>query len=373
VSEGASRSLNVLLTNVWLDRRGGTQTVIRDIALGLLRRGHRPVVYSPHLGEPANEIYRRGVPVISDLAQMAETPDVIHGQHLIQTAEAILRFPRTPAIQMCHAWVYWQERPALFPQIHRYIAVDQAVRDRLVQTEAIAPERVEVIYNAVDLARIPERPAPLPAAPRRALAFTKTRAHLPLIREACERHGIALEVLGSGGDRVSAAPEQELVNYDLVFATARMALEALCAGCAVIVCDSRGLAGMVSCANLPRLRPLNFGLRSLVHPVSVERLSDEISRYDSADAEQAAGRLRLMAPLEATLDCLIRLYGEAMARPPPDEAAHHAATLAFLRQHLPRLRTDSRWPWMAEREQLLSRIDQLERDLAAARGGQAEP
>ena len=40
--------------------------------------------------------------------------------------------------------------------------------------------------------------------------------------------------------RLTADPEHELVRYDLVFATARMALEAICAGCAVIVCDSRG-------------------------------------------------------------------------------------------------------------------------------------
>jgi len=157
------------------------------------------------------------------------------------------------------------------------------------------------------------------------------------------------------------------VQYDLVFATARMAIEALAAGCAVIVCDSRGMAGMVSCANLPRLRPLNFGLRSLVHPVSVERLLAEIDNYDAADAERTALRVGLMASLEPTLDRLIQLYGEAMAQPPPDPAAHQAATLAFLREALPRTRTDRRWPWMAEREQLTARIDQLERDLADAR------
>jgi len=136
-----SAGLTVLLTNVWLDQRGGTEAVIRDIALGLLRRGHRPIVYSPHLGEPAEEIRRRGVAVVADLAQVGEAPDVIHGQHFIQTAEAILHFPRTPAIQMCHAWLYWQEAPARFPQIHRYVAVTRPCATGWSMRRASPPSR----------------------------------------------------------------------------------------------------------------------------------------------------------------------------------------------------------------------------------------
>jgi hypothetical protein len=361
------QSLAVLLTNVWLDRRGGTEAVIRDIALGLLKRGHRPIVYSPHLGEPAQELHQRGVAVINSLSSLAEPPDVIHGQHFIQTAEAILHFPQTPAIQMCHAWQHWAEGPAKFPQIHRYVAADQTVRDRLVHMEQIPPERVEVVYNAVDLTRMPERTTPLSAKPATALAFTKTRAQLPFVEAACRRHGVKLDVLGKGADRTVRNPELELVKYDLVFATARMALEALCAGCAVIVCDSRGLSGMVSTENLSRLRPLNFGLRSLVHPVTVDGLAGEIDRYDPADAARVAETVRAMAGLEATLDYLEQLYQRAMGAPRPREDEVGAATLQFLQRALPRQRTDGRWPWMAEREAMESRIDQLERELAAER------
>ena len=48
--------LTVLLTNIWLANRGGSEIVVRDFATGLLRRGHRPIVYSPELGEIAAEI-----------------------------------------------------------------------------------------------------------------------------------------------------------------------------------------------------------------------------------------------------------------------------------------------------------------------------
>ncbi len=362
----AAHKLRVLLTNVWLDGRGGTETVIRDVSLGLLRRGHRPIVYSPHLGPIADEIRARGAAVVSDLSQVAEAPDVIHGQHLVQTAEALLHFPGTPAIQMCHGWQYWMEAPAHFPEIHRYVAVDDTVRDRLVHAEQVPPDRVEVLLNGVDLNRFVPRTR-LPERPRRALAFTKFKAHMPLIEEACRKHAIQLDVLGAGGDRFTAEPEREFAQYDLVFATARMALEAICGGCAVIVCDSRGLAGLATSENLADWRPANFGLRTLLYPVTARRLTDEIAKYSASDAEALALRLRKEASVEHVLDRLLALYAEAVGGVRPDPAAHHAAMLRFIKHTVPRERTHRRWPWLTERNDLLARIDQLERELADAR------
>lgn len=364
------RSLKVLLTNVWLDRRGGTESVIRDIALGLLRRGHRPIVYSPHLGEPARELHNRGVTLIGSLSALADRPDIIHGQHFIQTAEAALHFPDVPVIQMCHAWQYWQERPAKLAQVRRYLAVDQAVNDRLVHAEGIDPGKVEILLNSVDLDRIPPRPAPLAARPATAMVFTKFQAHIPLIEEACRRRGIQLAALGQGAQQVVANPEQELVKYDLVFATARMALEAACGGSAVVVCDSRGLAGMLRSDNVAQMRPLNFGLRSLVHGVTVERLEAEITRYDAADAAQVAQTLRREASLEPMLDRLEGVYREVIdeaRRAPLDPAEVRRRQLEFFDDALPRQRSDGRWPWMTERDTLLHRIATLEQELAAAR------
>jgi hypothetical protein len=273
-------------------------------------------------------------------------------------------------IQMCHAWQYWQERPAKLPNIRRYVAVDEAVRDRLVHMEGIAASRVEILSNAVDLTRLPPRAEPLAARPRRALAFTKHKAQIPLLEQACRRHGVRLDVLGQGGERVVAHPEAELVKYDLVFATARMAMEAAAAGSAVVICDARGMAGMLRTDNVEQLRPLNFGLRCLVHPVSTGRLSDEIARYDAADATRVADTLRRTATLEQTLDRLEQLYGEILdeARDAPiPAAAQRAAQLGFLTEALPRTRLDGRWPWLVERSQLTSRIEVLERELAEAR------
>jgi hypothetical protein len=358
--------LTVLITNVWLDNFAGSEVVVRDLAIGLLRRGHRPVVYSPALGGVAKAITSRGIPVVDDLRKVAEAPDIIHAHHCIPCGEALIHFPQVPAIFICHAFETWLEAPPHFPQIGAYVAVDEACRDRLVHREGIVPQRVVVLPNGVDLQRIPARPLPLQQRPARAIAFAKA-AGVPEIRAACERLGIAYQELGLGTDRTTAHPERELVDADLVFSSARGALEGLCCGCAVIVCDYRGFSGFVTSRNFDQLRERNFGLRSLGPVATVDRYVEEIGRYDAADALIVADRARREADLERLLDGFEDLYAQVLngpRRPTVTPDAHQRAVQDFLHQHLPRRPTDTRWPWIAEREQLQSEIQALRNRIA---------
>ena len=150
--------LRILLTNRVLAHRTGTELYVRDVALSLLRRGHRPVVYSPLPGAVAAEIAPRPIPVVDDLALVAERPDIIHGHHGLETLTALLAFPRVPAVSVCHSWIGWPDAPVAFPRIKRYLAVDDTCRDRLIAEHAVAPERVEVVLNGVDLDRFRPRP-----------------------------------------------------------------------------------------------------------------------------------------------------------------------------------------------------------------------
>lgn len=355
----------ILITNIWLASLAGTEVVVRDLALGLLRRGHRPIVYSPTLGGVAEEIAARGVSVIDDLRRLGEAPDIIHAHHSIPCAEALIRFPDVPAIYVCHAFNHWAEAPVHFPQIGAYVAVDEACRDRLVHTEGIDPQRVLMLHNAVDLARIPPRPAGLSKRPLRAAAFGKAAA-LAEPRTACEQIGIRFDAIGAAAGRISGDPERELVNYDLVFASARSALEALCCGCAVIVCDSRGIAGLVTSQNFQALRAMNFGLRSLGDAATVKRCLQEIARYDPADAARVAERARADADLGKLLDAFELLYDEVLTgarRPTMTAAAQAHAVARFLHDNLPRTPGDARWPWLAERDNLQREVE--------ARGQQA--
>ena len=102
--------MRVLITNLAMHSRSGTEAYVRDLALGLLRRGHTPIVYSPSLGKIAGEIRAHTVPVVDNLEALGCKPDVIHGHHLHETITALLRFPKTPVLWLCHDWAAWHDR-----------------------------------------------------------------------------------------------------------------------------------------------------------------------------------------------------------------------------------------------------------------------
>ena len=106
-------------------------------------------------------------------------------------------------------------------------------------------DAIDLLPNAVDLDRFRPRDA-LPERPRRALLLAKNSEHVDAVREASRIAGMQLDEIGSAFGRVVDDLDVRLKDYDLVFATARMALEALAVGCSVIVCDGRGLAGLAS-------------------------------------------------------------------------------------------------------------------------------
>lgn len=331
-----SRLLRILFTNIQLSARTGTELYIKEAALGLLRRGHAPVVYSPDPGEVADEIRAATVPVVDDLSRIGVRPDIIHGHHHQQTLAALLRFPGVPAVFVAHDWMAWHDAPPAFPRILRYVAVDGTNRDRLVTENAIPEDRVRVLLNWVDLERFRPR-GPLPERPRRALVFSnyaREDTHLPAIQEACRLAGLELDVIGSGTGRSVQAPEQVLGEYDLVFAKARCALEALAVGTAVVLCDFRGLGPLVTCAELDALRWLNLGVRTLRDPVTPELLLRQIGRYDPRDAAEVSRQVRETAGLEAGLDRLLALYREVLAESerlgPPDPEAESRAAAAYL-------------------------------------------
>jgi hypothetical protein len=332
------QGLRVLLTNVWMRGRGGSESVTRDLAKGLMSRGHSPTVYTPLIGEPGIELRDRGVPVIDDLL-LKEPPDIIHGHHSVPTVEAIVRFPRTPAINVCHAWTLGIEAPVSFPQVRFHVGVDEACIDRIAHAPGIDPARVQLIPNGVELTRIPPRARPLPMQPQRAAVFGKATALFPLLLEICIDKGIELQAIGAPLGRSTAHPEAMLAEVDLVFASARSALEAICGGCAVIVCDQRGMAGLARKENYGELRARNYGLRSLTRAATSANLRAEMERYDAAGSEALSALAREDADFSKVLDRYLELYRrsiEDMQARPVAEEDYVLALSGFLREALPR-------------------------------------
>jgi hypothetical protein len=343
------RRLRILITCEMLDARGGSELYVRDVALALLRAGHTPVIYTSRAGKVAQEIRDMTVPVVERLDALSITPDLVYGQHHLPTMAALLRFPEAPAVYVCHDWYGMNAFAPRFPRILRFVAVDDACRDRLVCEDGVEESRVRVLPNSVDLERFLRR-APLPARPHRALVFgnyTRESSHLAALRAACAKHGVELDVIGEKMNNAVARPEEVLKDYDVVFAKGRAALEALAVGSAVIVYSGvRYLGPMVRAAEVERLLPLNFGVRVMGDALAPEelaaRVEAELGRYDPADAAEATTLVRARAGQAAAMHAILEMCEEVLDEyeqtrgglDPGSEGPAAAAYLERLGEHL---------------------------------------
>lgn len=325
--------MRVLLTNNTLSARAGTELYVRDVALKLRELGHQPVCFSFDHGPVAEELRGEGIAVTAELGAHLRPLDLIHGHHRIETTLAAMAFPDVPVLSFCHGPKVWPESPCIMPNVVGYVAVDLACEERLIN-EGIPKERIRLLLNFVDTRRFRLRD-PLPDRPRRALVFSNSASetsHLPAIREACAAAGIRVDVAGAASGMTCDDPENLLPQYDLVFAKARAAIEAMAVGCAVIQCDYFGAGHLITPERFDALRQLNFGFKSMQAPVSVEHLAGEIGAYNPEGARRVAERIRSEASLDRGIDHLIACYQDARATPfePFDPWVRGSAFLAGL-------------------------------------------
>jgi len=309
-----SPGLRVLITNGNLWPLTGTVLYVRDLALELQRQGHTPAVFSTTTGAVADELGAAGIPVVSDLRQLDRAPDIIQGHHHAQTMLAVRQWRAVPAIFVCHDHLSSRSVTPLHRRIRRYFGVSQLCVDRLVR-EGVPPGDAALLLNFVDTKRFVPRPA-LPTHARRALVFSNYAnegTHLPAVRAACREAGLELDVVGYGVGNMVHHPEAVLGAYDIVFAKAKAAMEAMAVGTAVVLCDSTGVGPMVTSAGFDDLRPLNFGFQALRDPIEPGILLREIARYDAVDAERVRERLRSSADLERSVADLVAIYRAAIA------------------------------------------------------------
>jgi len=332
-----TRPLRILMTNNTLSLRAGSELYLRDLAVSFMKRGHFPVAYSRTLGPVADELRAATIPVIDDLDEMSVAPDIIHGQHHLETMTAATHFPQVPVVYTCHGWVPWPELPPAYPNIMKYVAVDDLCRERLLTTHGIEPEAIATLYNFVDLKRF-HRVRDLPEKPGSALVFSNTRPEVPdAIRAACDRLGIGrVDIVGKASGNPVAHPETILADYDVVFAKARSAIEAMASGCAVVVADKERLAGMVTPENLATFRGLNFGIRTLQQQAfTADNVERELKLYNAAGAARVTQQIRLNADMEAVAGTWIGLYRDAIGRwrdlgPAIPDAERFAAVSRYL-------------------------------------------
>jgi len=334
--------MRIALANVILCGRTGTEVVTMDLARGLSQRGHQLFIFAPEVGKSGQEFIAEGYQVIDDLVQAPFEPDIVHGNHNVALVQTLIRFPGSQGVFVSHDATLWQNSAPAMTRIREFVAVDRLNRERIERELVRVAGSVHVIHNAVDLQRFNAR-GPLPDHPRKALILAKNWPHIKAIQAACARFGLDCELLGKAvGQEVSDLP-QRLHHYDVVFATARMAIEAMAVGCAVVVCDARGLAGMVTSKNVVQWREDNFGLRILTKVVEQDSVFDELKLYDATDATKVSAFIRQHNDLQGALDRYENVYRLALAHDHSVARDLEAAEIsAVLRGWLPNLQGQAR-------------------------------
>jgi glycosyltransferase involved in cell wall biosynthesis len=302
--------MNVLITNIWLSHHGGTEVVVRDLAIALHKRGAHVEVYSPELGAVADEIRNAGILIVDSTEDLIMKPDLIHAQHFIPAMDAMIRFPDVPAIYFLHDRTHPADTPPKYSQVVKYMAVDYNCLDRLIIDNGIDEKLTGVLYNWVDTDRFRMRSA-ISEKPAKALVFSNYATkenYFKILREACSKLDIELEGIGIGFGNPIKDPENILHQYDIVFAKAKAAMEALATGAGVILCDTRGLGEFVSRENFNHFRKFNFGMKTLVRPINVDLVIKEILKYNPDEILEAAGLMRNDASFSVYVDNILKLY-----------------------------------------------------------------
>lgn len=308
--------MNILITNIWLENRGGTEVFVRDLSFALKDKGHHVEVYSPRIGLLAEEISAYGIHVTNDPEQLVTEPDIIHAHHYLPCMEVMSRFKSCPAIYFVHDYSFNGDIPPNSNRIIKYIAVDELCLQKLLVQFQIPSEKTLVLHNWVDTKRFANREL-VNSLPKKALVFSnyaKPDNHYKIIDAACRSAGMEIDALGFGFKNSIADPENILPNYDIVFAKGKSAMEAMASGAAVVVCDFRGLAGMVSTSNFDYFRKYNFGMKTMDKEIRIDTLMQELSKYDPFDCSSVTERIREEASFDRYLNSIQSIYSEIISR-----------------------------------------------------------
>ena len=298
----------ILITNVRLDKRSGTEIVTKETAIGLADRGHTVAVYSSSsLGEIAKELIVAGVIVTNRIESLMDfDPDLIHANHTTPFLVARTAFPECPALWFCHDATAWHDNPIDLPGTALYVSYSPATRARLLSSPGITDARIATLLNATDVA--PSAGAP-PDAIRKVLIVAKYRAkYVKLVVAACKELGLAYEVVGGAVGRTVNDLGDRMRAVDMVVASGKVTMEAIALNRPVLCMDERGLAGLTTPDVSSSWAARNFGGTILRRRIEVDAMIAEIALYDADEFSRMRAAILPLVSMERYLDELEQLH-----------------------------------------------------------------
>lgn len=337
---------------------------VLEIGRALSTAGHEICVFSSVGGEVSQAIdEEEGMTFVTSPEDCPFVPDLIHGQHHLETMASVATFPGVPAIYQVHGFGPWEEEPPRHPRLLRYFGTTPRMAEWIASRCGVEESEVGTIRNFFDPERFRVVRKSGTGARRAAVMMNhmeESRAAFQALREGCARAGWELDGIGKDFGHVIERPEEVLPGYEVVFAGGRSAIEAMACGCVSIPITRETMAEAVRPDNFERLRDLNFCADAKDPPIASSRVERTLGSLDPAETAQVTERIRREARLEDTIGDLVRNYREiveeARSHPiptPEEEAEAMARYLCELASYVKdadgrRLRLgESRYAWKA--------------------------
>jgi hypothetical protein len=301
--------MKILITNNTLASLGGSEWVVVELGRALASRGHQVAACSSQIGEAGSLLKGMAIPTIPDPFHSPFKPDVIHGQHHLDTMRALCAFPDVPAIYHCHGNLPWVEEAPVHPRILYYVGMSSVVSDRIRLSLGLPDQDVITVPNWVDLDRFRFVRNPS-QKPQNALlylrSFDRNSWHASQLSQAFESMGVKLDLWLPQGE--TREPEVLLPQYDVVLASGRSAIEAIASGCAVLPISPSACLDLVDLNNFDLFQSQNFSPRLNTGHFNADSIVTAISSYDASRIAAVTAVVRSKCTLNAATDALESLY-----------------------------------------------------------------
>ncbi len=267
----------------------GTEHHTRTLARALVKRGHVVAVYSPAAKEGAPVSLLDGLRVCHSLEAVGFEPDVLHCHHLPCAIDAVLKWPRTPALFVVHDATEWHDALPPVEAFDVVVAVDQHCADRA--TREAPGIHVQIVPNPIEQERISA--VSRSRRPRSLLIYGKS-AGLRSWNRSLRLAALANGIWSFRAMRGERDPLSQIGHYDIIFATARCAMEACLSGAYTVLFDRGHCGGAVTPENVKHLLRWNFGRGLFKESLTFTRFNQLLRDYS---ADSALGAARILQPL----------------------------------------------------------------------------
>lgn len=329
-------TLRIVLATNHLQAFTGSELMVATIAHALRGFGHQVLLYAPFV-TPSLFFHPPFADLkwTSDLAQMRDfAPDVCYTQH--HTTVVVIRneLPDCPILHSVLGVLPFLEQP---PPTDLALAATLCLSEEVyehVRQQSHNGGELKIFRNLIDDALFSFDDSPA-AQPRKVVLHTYKldASAIARIRTACDIAG--LELLDLRPAHPGATTYHEIpaliMRGDIVVATGRSAIEAMCAQRAVLVMADCGEDGLITPTNFGILSQSNFSGRASRRRLTAEELAQEFRNYDRdaiVDLAQLARRHFGLSHRLSEINDLFIGASTAVPRTPDSDEHRHREYLA---------------------------------------------